>query len=114
MKPGNVVALGLLAVVVGCGAPAVKSASNEVHIEVTNAGFVPGSKDVPKGRPLTLVFTRKTDQTCATDVVFKSLDRGYDLPLNTPVRVELAANEVRDTLVYSCSMNMIQGMLIAK
>ena len=101
-----------LAVVVGCarGGPETR----ELHVDVTSAGFVPARKVVPKDRPLVLVFTRKTDQTCATDVVFPSLHRGYDLPMNTPVRVELSAAELRDTLFYNCSMNMISGMLVPK
>ena len=107
------VALGLLAVG-GCGGSAVSSVPSEVHIDVTNAGFVPASKVVQSGRPLTLIFTRKTDKTCATDVVFTKLHRGYDLPLNKPVRVALESDEVRDTINFTCSMNMLHGMLVAK
>ena len=69
---------------------------------------------MPKGKPLVVIFTRKTDTTCGTDVVFASLHRGYDLPLNTPVRVEFSGAEIRDTLFYNCSMDMLHGMLVAK
>ena len=108
-----VVMLALLGVA-GCGGATVASAPGEIHIDVTNAGFVPALKTVPRDRPVTLIFTRKTEQTCATDVVFTKLHRGYDLPLNKPVRVALAADEVRDTIDYTCSMNMLQGKLVAK
>ena len=104
----------LLALVAGCGSGAGGGATRELHVDVTSAGFVPASKVVPKGRPLVVIFTRKTDQTCGTDVVFPSLHRGYDLPLNQPVRVEFAAAELRDTLFYNCSMEMLHGMLVAK
>ena len=59
-------------------------------------------------------FARRTDQTCGSDVVFHSLNRGYDLPLNKPVRVELTAAEIGDTLRFSCSMEMLQGMFVAR
>ena len=102
---------GLL-VLAGCGGAG--GSSRELHVDVTEDGFVPPSTFVSKGRPAVVVFTRKTDQTCATDVVFPSLHRGYDLPLNKPVRVELAAAEIGDTLNYNCSMNMLHGALVAK
>ena len=97
----------------GCGGAGTK-ARPELHVDVTGAGFVPARTLVPSGRPLVVIFTRKTDQTCGTDVVFPSLHRGYDLPLNQPVRVEFTAGEIRDTLRYSCSMDMLHGMLVAK
>ncbi len=109
---GITVTLAVLAA--GCGGGAGTGAPREVHVEVTSAGFVPATSVVPKGKPLVVVFTRKTDQTCGTDVVFEGLHRGYDLPLNTPVRVEFAATDVHDTLNYNCSMNMLKGMLVAK
>jgi len=109
-------ALIVLAVlgVVGCGGAGKAKLAQELHVDVTNAGFVPARKVVPKGRPLVVVFTRKTDQTCGTDVVFPGLHRGYDLPLDKPVRVEFTADEVRDTLFYNCSMNVLSGMFVAK
>jgi plastocyanin domain-containing protein len=103
---------GALAALAGCGASA--HATPEIHIQVTHQGFVPAEKSVRRGAPVVLVFTRVVDETCGTDVVFPSLHRGYDLPLNKPVRVELAADEVRDTLFFNCSGEILTGMLVAK
>ena len=85
-----------------------------VRVTVTDAGFVPHVVEVTRGRPVELTFARTTEQTCGTDVVFSALHRGYDLPLNKEVMVELAAADIGDTLKYSCSMEMLHGMLVAK
>jgi plastocyanin domain-containing protein len=86
----------------------------EVAIAVTRAGFVPKRADVPRGRDVTIIFTRDVEQTCAIDVVFPTLRRGFDLPLRVPVRVRLTAADVRDTLAFSCSTKQTSGMLVAR
>jgi plastocyanin domain-containing protein len=83
-----------------------------IAISITDDGFQPARSVVPKGTPLTLVFTRKSDQTCVTDVTFGRLAKTVALPLNQPVRVELPALE--DTLSFSCPMDMYKGMLEAR
>ena len=51
-----------------------------VLIEVTKEGFVVGNPPTLKvGTPVTLVVTRTTDKTCATDIVLKEF--GLSAPL---------------------------------
>jgi plastocyanin domain-containing protein len=105
------------AAVTGCtqkqAATSTSTASaNEVAIEVTDAGFVPAVAYVPKGQPVTLVVTRKTDQTCATAMIFTSGEK-HELPLQKTVRVELPADHA-DTLAYACPMDMIKGTIVAR
>ena len=95
-------------------APASKAPRFE--IAVTRAGFDPGSIKVPAKTPLTLVFTRKTDATCAKSLVL-TLDDGKtierELPLDKPV--EIAATFPKaGTLEYACSMHMTKGVLIVQ
>ena len=90
-----------------------QAAPAEVAIEVTEAGFVPEVVSVPKGRPATLVVTRKTDQTCARELVFEKTREKHDLPLNQAVRIELAADHA-DTLNYFCGMEMYKGRVVAR
>ena len=103
-------AFGLAAAMSACGS----RGPQEVAVQVTDAGFVPPVVDVPRGRPVVVTFTRTIDKTCATDVVFKGINRGYDLPLDKPVQVTLSPTDSGDTLKYSCSMDMVRGMLVAK
>jgi hypothetical protein len=51
--------------------PELPTAHSHVEIAVTANGFEPAKVAVEKGAPSTLVFTRKTDATCAKEVVFK-------------------------------------------
>ncbi len=69
--------------------------------------------EVPRGQPFTLVVTRKTDQTCATEMLIPALNEHRALPLNQAVRIDVP-NGVADTLRYACGMDMIRGMLVAK
>lgn len=98
------VALALLALAAcaGCGA------SNEARVSVTENGFEPALVTVAKGRPATLVITRTTDATCATEAVFVESGLKYPLPLNQPVRIPIAAASA-ETLHYACGMDMYQG-----
>jgi len=96
----------------GSGAP-------EVRIAVTDDGFQPQVARVARGRPVTLLITRRSDHTCATEVVFENGGARVELPLGREVRVELpalgdAAKPGPDTLRYACGMDMFQGMIVAK
>src|SRR4051812_8295401 len=47
----------------------VQDPSGRLSIEVTDQGFVPATATVKVGKPVTLAVTRKTQRTCATDIV---------------------------------------------
>jgi plastocyanin domain-containing protein len=116
MKPVLIlVALLAAAVSVGCGSEQKASiaGSNEVRLEVTDAGFVPARAEVPRGQPFTLVVTRKTDQTCVKEIMIPALNERRALPLNQTVRIDVPKG-VADTLNYVCQMDMVGGMIAAK
>lgn len=83
------------------------------QIDVTEKGFEPADLAVPAGKPVTIVFDRKTDETCAKQIVLETGDGKKiekDLPLNTPV--EIAATFAKPgKLTYACGMNMLKGTL---
>lgn len=61
----------------------------------------------------TLVFERKSDQTCAKQVVIKMADGSKiekDLPLNTPVEIA-ATFPTAGKLGYACGMDMVKGTI---
>lgn len=92
-------------------AKASTQAPRKIEIAVTENGFEPSSSSVKKGETVQLVFTRKTDQTCATSVVVypesgEKITR--DLPLNQAVSVELHTSKTGE-LKYTCGMNMYSG-----
>ena len=80
---------------------------------MTDRGFEPARVEVPRGQAITLVVTRKTDQTCAKEIVIPALNENRELPLNQSVRIEVPGG-VADTLKYTCGMNMLGGTIAAK
>jgi len=93
----------------GSAAPPAPPARYEVAI--TEAGLMPATIRIPAGRPAQIVFTRRTENTCGTDVVFPELDIHRDLPLDTPVVVALPPQPA-GTLTFACDMGMLRGTII--
>lgn len=84
-----------------------------LDIAVTEKGFEPDNVNVPAGKPVTLVFDRKTDQTCATEVVIPMPDgRKIEkkLPLNVPVEVATTFSSP-GKLTYACGLNMMKATI---
>ncbi|MCA9674147.1 MAG: cupredoxin domain-containing protein [Myxococcales bacterium] len=83
-----------------------------IAIDVTTEGFTPDHVNVPQGKPVTLVFDRKTDQTCAKKVVLeldgKKVEK--DLPLNQPVEIAATFPKAGE-LTYACGMDMVHGTI---
>src|SRR5579883_836248 len=74
------------------------AAPGELRVTAGEHGFTPTSLDLPKGGPgskATVTFVRVTDKTCATEVVFPDLSLKKDLPLNTPVTVDVPTDSAR-------------------
>jgi plastocyanin domain-containing protein len=90
--------------------PAAKGA---IEVSVTGEGFVPASIKVKAGQPVTLVVTRKTDRTCATEIVIKDQGINQKLPLNQPVVVAFTPNKAGQ-LRYACGMDMISGVIVVE
>ena len=100
--------LFLALVVWGCAQKA--PGPQAVSIDVTDRGFVPAEAKVHAGEPVTLLVTRRTDATCAKEIVIADEGIRRSLPLNEVVRIEFtpkAAGEIR----YACGMGMVSGTL---
>lgn len=110
--PVGLLLVGASAVFLGaCQQSGSSQSVREVRVDVTDEGFDPAEVKVPANQAVTLVMTRKTDQTCAKEVVFASLNQRYALPLNQPVRISLPASQ-GGTLSYECGMKMLGGRVV--
>ena len=97
-------------------ADAPTSRSPRFEIAITPSGFDPGTVNVPAKTPVTLVFTRKTDATCAKSIVVtlgdgKTIERA--LPLDQPVEIATTFPKA-GTLEYACSMHMAKGTIVVQ
>jgi len=92
-------------------APATAPAGKTIEMSVTDKGFEPAVVKVKKGEPVTLVITRKTDKTCATEIVIDEEKISTKLPLNKAVTVSFTPKKAGD-MKYGCAMGkMIGGVL---
>jgi hypothetical protein len=92
-------------------APAAPAAGR-VDVQVTEAGFVPARIPAKAGKPLTMAITRKTDRTCAREILFVGQEGKTELPLNKTVEVTYtpkASGEVK----FGCAMGMMVGGVLA-
>jgi len=90
-----------------------KAPEQVVTMEVTGEGFVPAQVKVKAGQPVKLVVTRKTDRTCATEIVIKDFGINKPLPLNQPVEITFTPTKA-GKLRYACAMDMIAGVIIVE
>jgi len=87
------------------------AAGKTIEMAVTEKGFEPALVKVKKGEPVTLVITRKTDKTCATEIVIDEEKISTKLPLNKPVTVSFTPKKAGE-IKYGCAMGkMISGVL---
>lgn len=108
MKATVALVSGLILLAAGCSTqPASHAAPARVEVSVTDAGFVPSEIKVRAGAPVTLVVTRKVEQTCATGIVLDPPGIRKELPLNQPVEITFTPN--RSGAEFSCPMHMISG-----
>lgn len=107
------VGLTALFLLVGCeNKTGVTATSGSVAVIVDDKGFTPSSVTFKKGaQNASLVFTRKTDETCATEVVFPELNVKKDLPKNQPVTIAIPTDK-EQKLTFQCGMGMYKSAVV--
>ena len=106
-------AVAVLTVLAGARADAGAPVDQQVKLRVTRKGFEPAVVTVQAGKPVTLLITRKTDRTCATEFVLKAYKVYRKLPLNKTVMIRFTPTSPGE-LDYACGMNMIHGKIVVK
>ncbi len=82
-----------------------------VNVTADDKGFTPSSVTFKKGEKASLVFTRTTDETCATEVVFPDLNIKKDLPKGQPVTIEVPTDK-EQKLTFQCGMGMYKSSVV--
>ncbi|MDP9002508.1 MAG: cupredoxin domain-containing protein [Myxococcota bacterium] len=86
------------------------------RVIVAEHGFTPSSLILQKGAAgstVPVTFVRTTETTCAKEVVLPDVGIKKELPLNTPVTIDVPADAAR-TLTFQCGMAMYKGVLIVR
>lgn len=83
-----------------------------VEVAVGADGFDPQKIELEAGTPARLVFTRTSDETCATEVQIPGYDiEKTELPLGEEVAIEFMPDET-GTFTFVCGMDMLEGTLV--
>jgi plastocyanin domain-containing protein len=85
----------------------------DVRVAVTEASFDPQRITLQSRAPARITFTRTSDKTCATAVVFASLNIRRKLPLNVPVTIEFTPDKAGE-IAFACGMNMLRGIVVVE
>lgn len=94
-------------------APAEAAAGRVVEVKVTDKGFEPNMIEAKKGETVSLRLTRSTSSECLKAMAIPSLNITKDLPLNTPVIVNVKADK-EGKIVFQCWMAMFKGEIDVK
>jgi plastocyanin domain-containing protein len=92
--------------------PIEQDGAQTATVEITDKGFEPSNLKLKAGAPAKVTFVRKTDATCAKEVVIKEYKINRKLPLNEPVTVEFTPH--KGEFSFACGMDMIKGKLIVE
>jgi hypothetical protein len=92
--------------------PPAAAVGGRVEVSVTDDGFVPSRIPAKQGKPLTLAITRKTDRTCARDIVFQGQEGKTPLPLNQTVEVTYTP-KASGNIKFGCAMGMMVSGVLA-
>lgn len=103
-------AMGMHSGATGIAEGTVKDGVRVVDVAVTEDGFVPSRIKVQKDEEVRLVVTRKTDRTCAKEIVIQGFGIQRPLPLGEAVAVSFTptkSGEIR----YACGMGHVSGVV---
>jgi hypothetical protein len=87
--------------------------SQAVSVAVTEQGYEPSTLSLRAGVPARITFTRKTDATCGTEIVFPSYNIKKSLPLNQPVIIQFTPKQSGE-ISFTCGMNMLRGKVVVR
>lgn len=93
--------------------PSGKSGLQTISITLTEKGYDPPSIKLRRDIPARLIFTRKAEATCGTEIEFPDLGIRRQLPLNQPVSIEFTPQKSGE-FTFACGMNMLKGKLIVR
>lgn len=90
-----------------------KPKAQTARVLITDTGYSRTSIHLRRGVPARITFIRRTDSTCATEIVIPAYGVNRELPLNTSVVVAFTPKRSGE-FIFTCGMNMMRGKLIIR
>ena len=84
-----------------------------IEIHVKDGVYTPSHIETKKGETIRLRFLREDPSPCAEKVIFNSLNKSLELPLNGSAEIELHPEEAGE-IDFTCEMQMYRGKLSVK
>ena len=106
-------ALAVLFLFCGIASAQKRVPSHSARVTITRMGFEPAALRLRRGIRAKVSFLRKTDDTCATEVMFPDYGISRSLPLNQTVTVTFTPRRAGE-FAFTCGMRMHKGKLIVR
>lgn len=84
-----------------------------IEIRVKDGVYTPSHIEANKGETIRLRFVREDPSPCAAKVIFSSLNKSLELPLNGSAEIELQLQHAGE-INFTCEMQMYRGKLSVK
>jgi len=85
----------------------------QAKIVVGDTAFEPATLTLRAGVPARVTFVRTSAKTCATEVVFPTLNIKKALPLNEPVTIDFTPQNAGE-MAFACGVNMLKGRVVVQ
>jgi plastocyanin domain-containing protein len=90
-----------------------RGGSQSARVEITRYGYEPVSIALRKGIPARITFVRRTNDTCATEVLFPDYGINRNLPLDQAVVISFTPRKTGE-FAFTCGMRMHKGRMIVR
>ncbi len=88
-----------------------KTEPSSLTINVSSYGYEPRSVEAPANVPLTITFVAEDVFSCASAIVFPSLNKSIYLKSTDKKTLDIPAQKAGTTLRYACAMGMYTGTI---
>jgi plastocyanin domain-containing protein len=111
----GVILIGLIVYWFWLATPRKVTAGNTgtIEIHVKDGVYTPAHIEVKKDETIRLRFVREDPSPCAAKVIFESLNKNLELPLNGSADIELHLQQAGE-IDFTCEMQMYRGKLVVK
>jgi plastocyanin len=85
----------------------------QATVMVGDTAFDPATLTLRAGVPARVTLVRTSPKTCATEVVFPTLNIKKALPLNEPVTIDFTPQNAGE-MAFACGMNKLKGRIVVQ